>query len=111
MAAELGAQRGKQLFSEGVVAARAEARVERGRQHVGGDFLFDRRVNGPASFARVGDLSDKLCELRVAGKRQRREVEQPRADDAAAPPEFGDLRKLEVVPLIFRQRARSRRCA
>src|SRR5437879_248947 len=81
MTAELRAQRRQELFAEGVIAARAKARVERRRQHIGGDFLLDGRIDRPASFTRVRNLSDERLELRIARQRQRGEVQQPRAED------------------------------
>src|SRR6266550_1642421 len=77
MTAELRAQGRQQLFAEGVIAARAEARVERRGQHVGGDLFLDRGVHGPASFARIRNVADERLQLRIARQRQRREVEQP----------------------------------
>src|SRR5207249_10930536 len=44
----------------------------------------------------------------ISGERERRQVEQPRAHHAAAPPELRNLRELEVVPLVLGQRARRR---
>src|SRR6185503_20151803 len=105
MAAELGTQRGEQLFRERVVAPRSEPRVQRRRQYVGRHFFLDGRMDSPPAFTGVGNIADKLRELRIGGERQRREVEQPRADDAAAPPEFGNRGEIQIVSMFFRQRA------
>src|SRR5689334_14420066 len=104
MAAELRTERGEQLFREGVIAPRSEPRVQRCCQHVGRHFFLDGRVNSPSAFTRVGDLADKLRKLRIRGERKRGEIEQPRTDDAAAPPEFGDRGEIQVVSMFFRQR-------
>src|ERR1051326_5003143 len=47
MAAELRAQRRQDLFREGVIAARAEADVERRGEDVRGNRFLDCRVDGP----------------------------------------------------------------
>src|SRR4029434_6347209 len=105
MAAELRAQRGEQLFRERVIASRSEPRVQGGRQHLGRHFFLDGRMNGPSALTRVGDLSGKLRKLRIGGERKRGEIQQPRADDTAAPPEFGNRGQVQVVTMLFRQRA------
>ncbi len=76
-----------------------------------GDVLFDRGLDGPAPFAGVGDVAFELRELRILDERTRRQIEQPRTDDAAATPEFGDRRKVQVVALVRRQRLARRRSA
>ena len=44
----------------------------------------------------------------LRGQRAGGQVEQPRADDAAAPPELGDLGQVEVVPVVLRVAQRRR---
>src|SRR5687768_2929697 len=94
MAAELGAERRQDLFRERVILPRAEALEERRREHVGRHRLFDRGLDGPAPFTRVGDVADEPRQLGIGGKCARGQIEQPRADDAAAPPELGDRREI-----------------
>src|SRR5258705_8750300 len=104
MAAELRAQRGEQLLAESVIAAGAEPRVERCGEHADGDLFRDRRGHRPPSFAGAGNAADKRLQLRIGGERERREVEQPGADDAAAPPELRDLRQRPLVALVVGHR-------
>ena len=47
-------------------------------------------------------------ERRVLGERARAQIEQPRGDDAAAPPHLGDVGEVEVEAVSFRQRLRIR---
>src|SRR5262245_48875076 len=86
VAAELLPHRGEHLVGEVVEVAGREARVERRRQHRRRDALLDRRDRRPASLARVGDVPAELLERRRLVERLRGEIEQPRADDAPAPP-------------------------
>ena len=55
MAAELVAHGREQLLAEAVLDARAEARIERGGQHIGRHGLLDRGVDRPAAFAGILD--------------------------------------------------------
>ena len=75
---------------------RREARVERGREHRGGDAFLDRRDRRPAALARVGDAAGELVERRGVVERRGGEVEEPRADDAAAAPDLGHLGRVDV---------------
>src|SRR5450432_486258 len=84
VAAEAEAHRRQQLFAEGVVAARAEAGEQRRRQHIRRHRLLDRRVDGPAAFAAVGDRAAVSLQLMLAGERLGGQIEQPRGDDTAA---------------------------
>src|SRR5690349_4448353 len=77
MAAELGAKRRQQLFSEGVVAARSESREQRGRQHVGGNVFGDGGRDRPASFAGVADGPFEPFELRILAQGDGRQIEEP----------------------------------
>ena len=54
-------------------------------------------MHRPAALAGVRDAAREVLELRDSGERRRGEVQQPRADDAAAPPDLGDLGDVEVV--------------
>ena len=103
MPAEALAHRRQHLFRESVLAARAEAGVERGRQHVGRHRLLDRRHDGPAAFAGILDEAREAVELRILRQRARRQIEQPGTDDAAAPPHFGDVGQIEIEALVRRQ--------
>src|SRR4051794_37819290 len=86
MPAETLAHGGEHLLREGVVLARAEAGVERGREHLRRHGLLDRGHNGPAALARILDMPRKAGEAAVLGERRGREVEKPGGDDAAAAP-------------------------
>src|SRR5262245_48937719 len=58
---ELIAHGGEQLVGEVGLAARAEALVEGGGEHVGGNALVDCRLDGPAALPGIGHPA---CELR-----------------------------------------------
>src|SRR4051794_37842861 len=95
--AEGEAHRRQDLVRELVLVARGEAREQRRGQPRRRHALVDRRVRRPAALARVRHPARELLELRALDERGRGEVEQPRADDAAAPPDLGDRRDVEVV--------------
>ena len=88
-------------------AAGAEALVEcRGEDGHGNGFVdggFDR----PAAFAGIGDAAFEIGQGRVFHQRGGGEVEQPGGDDAAAPPDFGDVADVEIVLVVFRVAERS----
>src|ERR1043165_1742849 len=50
----------------------------------------DRRLDGPAAFARIRHVTGEAREIGLAGDRARAEVEQPRGDHAAVSPHLGD---------------------
>src|SRR5436853_4403797 len=60
--------------------------VEGGAEHVGGDGFINGGLDGPAAFAGIGDLAGELRQGRVVEQGGGGQVEQPRGDDAAAPP-------------------------
>jgi hypothetical protein len=43
----------------------------------------------------------KFRELRISYQRSSREVERPEGDDTASAPDFADVRKVEVVLIVF----------
>src|SRR4029450_3351473 len=91
VAAELITHRRQELALERRVTARAEALVERGRQHRNGHSLIDPRLNGPAPFAGIGYAARTLRERRIRHESAGGEVEEPRGDHAATPPNFRDV--------------------
>ena len=95
--AEAEAHRRQRAVAELALAARLEARVEAGRDDGGGDALVDGGQHGPAPFARVRDAAGEALELGVLGQRLGGEVQQPRGDHAAAPPDLRDLGDRQVV--------------
>ena len=97
VAAELVAQRREHAVGEVAVAARAQARVERGgdhrRRHVVGGRVLDR----PAALAGVlGVALDRSEVVAVGFERARGQFAQPRAHDRALTPEVRDLRVVEL---------------
>ena len=89
--AELEAHRREQLVGEVRLAARAEALVERRREHGAGTAssmaaLIVQRPS-PESDTRPANFD----ELGILEQRGGRQVEQPRGDHAAAPPDLGDV--------------------
>ena len=108
VSAELITHRREQLVLEVRFAARAETCVQRGRQDRSGDRLVDRRHDRPASLAGVGHAAGELRQRRILQQRDRREVEQPGGDDAAAAPHFSHVPEVDVV-LVMRGVAKRRR--
>ena len=86
-----------------MLLARAEAHEQRGRQHVGRHGFLDRRLDGPAAFAAIVDVAGEDARAGRPWRARGREVEQPRGDDAAAPPDLGDVGEVEVEALVGRQ--------
>ena len=46
---------------------------------------------------------DNCASFGILRQRHRGEIEQPGADDAAAPPDLGDVRQVELEALVLRQ--------
>src|SRR5262249_27139602 len=99
---EFVAHGGKELVGEPRLAARTEAFVERGRKHGHRDGGVDRGFGRPASCAGVGDLAGKIRERGILGQRRGGKIEQPRRNDAAAPPYFRDVAQVEIVSIELR---------
>src|SRR5690349_15064122 len=83
VAAELVAQRGEEPLAERVVFPRAEAGEERRRQDRRRHRALDGFVGRPATLARIFDVGLQAVERRLLVQGARRQLEQPRADDAA----------------------------
>ena len=79
-----------------LVAGR-EARVERGGEDVCRHALLDRRDRRPAALARVRHAAGEVVEVGRLLQRRCGQVEEPRLDDAAAPPHLADRRHVERV--------------
>src|SRR6516164_10910337 len=90
------------------LAARAEALKECGRQDVCGDRLVDRRLDGPASLARIRNAPRKTGKRRVFGECARGQIQEPGGDDAAAPPQFRDVGQVQIVLIVLRVTQRCR---
>ena len=56
--------------------------------------FFDGGLDGPAPFARIRHGAGEGRQRRVLGERHCRQVEQPRANDTAAPPDLSDVRQI-----------------
>ena len=92
----------RQLVGEQSRALRLEALVQRCGEHRRGNALLDGGDRRPAALAGVGDATTELVEAGRAVKSRGSQVEQPRADHAAAPPHLGDGRDVEVVLVVLR---------
>ena len=57
----------------------------------------------PASFARVLHETRVLRKRRIFRECHRRQIQQPRTNDAPAPPYFGDIRKVQIVAQVLGQ--------
>ena len=98
MAAELVAQRREHPVGEVAVAARAEARVQRGGDHGRGHVVRGRVLDRPAALARVlGVALDRAEVVAVGLERAGGEFAQPRAHHRALAPEVRDLGVVELV--------------
>src|SRR5262249_12615029 len=72
VAAELVAHGRKQPVRKVRISARAEALVERRRQHVSRHTLVDGGLDGPAPFAGVRDAAGEAGEVRILHQCRRR---------------------------------------
>ena len=88
MAAEFVAHGGEESVGVRALAAGREAAEEGGAEDRDGDAFVDGGEHGPAALAGVGDAAGEVVEVGVLRERVRRQVEQPRGDDAAAPPDL-----------------------
>src|SRR5882724_7336919 len=96
MTAEFVAHRRQQLVGILLLAARAEAREQRRADDRSGNPLVDRRLKRPTTLARVGDPAMEVGQIGVLAQRAGSQVQQPRADDAAAAPHLGDLGDVDL---------------
>src|SRR5215218_2182445 len=101
VAAELLAHRREDFVAEVAEPARVEALVQGGGEDRRRHPLVDRRDRRPATLAGVGDAAGELLEVARFLQRRRGQVEQPGADYAAAAPDLGDLRQVEVVLVVL----------
>src|SRR5262249_34473100 len=61
-----------------------------------------RGLDRPATFARIRDAAAELGEVGILEKLARGKVEEPGADDAAAPPDLAYVGEVELVAIGFR---------
>ena len=101
VSAEAESHGGEEFVLEVGLAAGAEALVEGRGENGHGNGFVDGGFDGPAAFAGIGDAAFEFGEGRVFHERGGGEVEQPGGDDAAAPPDFGDVADVEVVLVVF----------
>src|SRR5689334_5429259 len=71
---------GKDLLREGVLTARAEARIERGGENVRRNRFLDRGLNGPAALAGILDEARIGSKRRILRERRGGQIEQPGRD-------------------------------
>ena len=104
--AERQAHRRQQPVLKIRVAARCKPREQRRGEHVHGH----RLLRSPPESSSVLRRSPTTCPLKPSSvgslaKRARGQIEQPGSDHAAAPPDLGDRRHIEVVLVILGMRA------
>ena len=92
---------GQNFGREIILATRRKSLEQRRRQHRGGSSRFDGGENGPAPFAGVRNAAGKAVESWLIEKRNSGQVEKPRRDNAAAPPDFRDVREIEVILIVL----------
>src|SRR5262245_43487309 len=108
MPAKLITHRREQLVGKIRLAAGAEALIERRTQHVSRHCFVDGSFDCPAPLAGVRNSAFELLQSRILNQGCRRQIEQPRGNHAAAPPHFRDVRKIEIVLVMFRVAQRCR---
>src|SRR6185312_1527583 len=91
------------FLSKRVLLARAEAHEQRRREHVHRDRFVDGRLDRPAALAGVLHEARIFGQRGILHQRHRGEIEQPRTDDAAPPPDLGYVSKVQIILLIFRE--------
>src|SRR3954465_10394090 len=96
VAAELVAEGGLDLGGEGLLLAGGEPAEERQRDHRSRNVLVHRRLDRPATFAAVLDISLDRLQARVLLEGVGEKIEQPGADDAPLHPGAGDPSQIEI---------------
>ena len=79
---------------------------QRGRQHGDRNAFVDRGEHGPPPLAGVRHATREVLEPRAPVQGLRGEVEQPRADDAAAAPHLSDRSHVQLVAEALGMRER-----
>jgi hypothetical protein len=77
VASKLIAHRRLQTIGKVVFSARTESLKERCGENGDGSGTVNGGMRGPSTFAGVGHAAGKLMQLRLLGKRFRREIEEP----------------------------------
>src|SRR4029434_8078891 len=108
MSAELIAHRGEQLVGKICLATRAKTLIQRSCQDMSRHTLVDGSLDRPAPLARVRNLTCEFRECGISDQRDRRQVQQPRGDHAAAPPHLRNVRSIEIVLIMLRVTQRRR---
>ena len=88
---------GEDAIGEVIGAARAESFEQRRAEHARGHALVDRGLERPAALARVRHPAREVAEFLAFEQCLRRQVEEPRGDDAPASPDLGDVGDVQVV--------------
>src|SRR5260370_22372358 len=89
-------------------AERGEALEERSCEYRRGRGGFNRSENRPAAFAGIGDAPGETLERGLFKEGDGRQIEKPGSHHAAAAPDFGDVRQIKVVLIMFGIAQRSR---
>src|SRR6266567_5520983 len=108
MSAELVTHGGQEFVCKVGFAARAETLVKRRGENRGRHRFVDCGLDGPASFARVRHSSGKLRKAWILNQGAGREIQEPRGDYTATPPNFCDVFKIQFVLVVLR--IAQRRC-
>jgi hypothetical protein len=69
MAAKFEAHRRQEPVAEIMVLPGTKALEKRSCENIGGHRLLNRRIDGPTAFARILDVTRKVCKRGVFGKR------------------------------------------
>src|SRR5574338_235321 len=101
MPAELETHRRQDLIREISFASRTEPLKQRCAQDRHRNTFFNRRIDGPTSLTRIRNASGKTFQPRTLRQRDCRQIQQPRSDDTAAPPNLSDVREIEIVLVVL----------
>src|ERR671911_308609 len=101
MSAELEAHGREHPISEFFFASRHEALIQSRAEDGGRRALIDGGGDRPAALAGIGHTPRKRRQLWIFNQRRGGQIEQPRSDHAAAPPDFRDVGEVEVISVMF----------
>src|SRR2546423_11385321 len=100
--AEFVAHGGHNLVGEISLSARAKAFVEGCCEYECRHGFVDGGSNRPTTFARIREMTLEFMQIGTLEQGAGCEVEQPRADHAATPPDFRYIGKVEIILVVLR---------
>jgi hypothetical protein len=101
VATKLISHRRQETIRKVVFSAGAEPLKERRSQDRRRGCALDGRMGRPPPLAGIRHATGKLLQVGLLGQRFRREIEEPRANDASASPHFSHVGQGEVVLIVL----------